>query len=193
MPPFDPELALLLSDALKRAASTSRRIRASRRSKSRGDALTVTFTDGSKAQTGAVVLALGGRARNGARQSCGPQKSQKTAALPSMSGCAPQTPIIFAAGDAVRRPRRETEGDAGAACRPCQSPREERRSKPFGRQRDERKEGARRERRARLRDDRRVRRAKRKTAQTRRHRIPQDLYLPASRTRAITRAAHRSP
>ena len=59
MPPFDPELALLLFNALEKGGVNVKTNTGVKAIEKQGNALTVTFTDGSEAQTGAVVLALG--------------------------------------------------------------------------------------------------------------------------------------
>ena len=100
MPPFDPELALLLQDALEKGGVTVRTNTGVKTIEKQGNALTVTFTDGSKAQTGAVVLALG-VAPETALAKAADLKIAKNGGIAVDDRMCTSDPDIFAAGDAV--------------------------------------------------------------------------------------------
>ena len=100
MPPFDPELALLLQDALEKGGVTVRTNTGVKTIEKQGNALTVTFTDGSKAQTGAVVLALG-VAPETTLAKAADLKIAKNGGIAVDDRMCTSDPDIFAAGDAV--------------------------------------------------------------------------------------------
>ena len=100
MPPFDPELALLLQDALEKGGVTVRTNTGVKTIEKQGNALTVTFTDGSKAQTGAVVLALGVAPETALAKAAG-LKIAKNGGIAVDDRMCTSDPDIFAAGDAV--------------------------------------------------------------------------------------------
>ncbi len=100
MPPFDPELALLLQDALEKGGVTVRTNTGVKTIEKQGNALTVTFTDGSKAQTGAVVLALGVAPETALAKAAG-LKIAKNGGIAVDDQMCTSDPDIFAAGDAV--------------------------------------------------------------------------------------------
>ena len=100
MPPFDPELALLLQDALEKGGVTVRTNTGVKTIEKQGNALTVTFTDGSKAQTGAVVLALGVAPETALAKAAG-LKIAKNGGIAVDEQMCTSDPDIFAAGDAV--------------------------------------------------------------------------------------------
>lgn len=100
MPPFDPELALLLQDALEKGGITVRTNTGVKTIEKQGNALIVTFTDGSKAQTGAVVLALGVAPETALAKAAG-LKIAKNGGIAVDDRMCTSDPDIFAAGDAV--------------------------------------------------------------------------------------------
>ena len=100
MPPFDPELALLLQDALERGGVTVRTNTGVKTIEKQGNALTVTFTDGSEAQTGAVVLALGVAPETALAKAAGLKIAENGGIAVDDRMCT-SDPDIFAAGDAV--------------------------------------------------------------------------------------------
>ena len=100
MPPFDPELALLLQDALEKGGVTVRTNTGVKTIEKQGNALTVTFTDGSKAQTGAVVLALGVAPETTLAKAAGLKIAENDGIAVDDRMCT-SDPDIFAAGDAV--------------------------------------------------------------------------------------------
>ena len=100
MPPFDPELALLLQDALEKGGVTVRTNTGVKTIEKQGNALTVTFTDGSKAQTGAVVLALGVAPETTLAKAAGLKIAENGGIAVDDRMCT-SDPDIFAAGDAV--------------------------------------------------------------------------------------------
>ena len=100
MPPFDPELALLLSDALKKGGVNVKTNTGVKAIEKQGNALTVTFTDGSKAQTGAVVLALGVAPETALAKAAGLKIAENGGIAVDDRMCT-SDPDIFAAGDAV--------------------------------------------------------------------------------------------
>ena len=100
MPPFDPELALLLQDALEKGGVTVRTNTGVKTIEKQENALTVTFTDGSKAQTGAVVLALGVAPETALAKAAG-LKIAKNGGIAVDDQMCTSDPDIFAAGDAV--------------------------------------------------------------------------------------------
>lgn len=100
MPPFDPELALLLQDALEKGGVTVRTNTGVKTIEKQGNALIVTFTDGSKAQTGAVVLALGVAPETALAKAAG-LKIAKNGGIAVDDQMCTSDPDIFAAGDAV--------------------------------------------------------------------------------------------
>lgn len=100
MPPFDPELALLLQDALEKGGVTVRTNTGVKTIEKQENALTVTFTDGSKAQTGAVVLALG-VAPETTLAKAADLKIAKNGGIAVDDRMCTSDPDIFAAGDAV--------------------------------------------------------------------------------------------
>ena len=100
MPPFDPELALLLQDALEKGGVTVRTNTGVKTIEKQGNALTVTFTDGSKAQTGAVVLALGVAPETALAKAAGLKIAENGGIAVDDRMCT-SDPDIFAAGDAV--------------------------------------------------------------------------------------------
>ena len=100
MPPFDPELALLLQDALEKGGVTVRTNTGVKTIEKQENALTVTFTDGSKAQTGAVVLALGVAPETALAKAAG-LKIAKNGGIAVDDRMCTSDPDIFAAGDAV--------------------------------------------------------------------------------------------
>ena len=100
MPPFDPELALLLQDALEKGGVTVRTNTGVKTIEKQGNALTVTFTDGSKAQTGAVVLALGVAPETALAKIAGLKIAENGGIAVDDRMCT-SDPDIFAAGDAV--------------------------------------------------------------------------------------------
>lgn len=100
MPPFDPELALLLQDALEKGGVTVRTNTGVKTIEKQENALTVTFTDGSKAQTGAVVLALG-VAPETTLAKAADLKIAKNGGIAVDDQMCTSDPDIFAAGDAV--------------------------------------------------------------------------------------------
>ena len=100
MPPFDPELALLLQDALEKGGVTVRANTGVKTIEKQGNALTVTFTDGSKAQTGAVVLALGVAPETTLAKAAGLKIAENGGIAVDDRMCT-SDPDIFAAGDAV--------------------------------------------------------------------------------------------
>ena len=100
MPPFDPELALLLSDALEKGGVNVRTNTGVKAIEKQGDALTVTFTDGSEAQTGAVVLALGVAPETALAKDAGLKIAENGGIAVDERMCTTD-PDIFAAGDAV--------------------------------------------------------------------------------------------
>lgn len=100
MPPFDPELALLLQDALEKGGVTVRTNTGVKTIEKQKNALTVTFTDGSKAQTGAVVLALGVAPETALAKAAG-LKIAKNGGIAVDDRMCTSDPDIFAAGDAV--------------------------------------------------------------------------------------------
>ena len=100
MPPFDPELALLLQDALEKGGVTVRTNTGVKTIEKQGNALTVTFTDGSKAQTGAVVLALGVAPETALAKTAG-LKIAENGGIAADDRMCTSDPDIFAAGDAV--------------------------------------------------------------------------------------------
>ena len=100
MPPFDPELALLLQDALEKGGVTVWTNTGVKTIEKQGNALTVTFTDGSKAQTGAVVLALGVAPETALAKAAGLKIAENGGIAVDDRMCT-SDPDIFAAGDAV--------------------------------------------------------------------------------------------
>ena len=100
MPPFDPELALLLQDALEKGGVTVRTNTGVKTIEKQENALTVTFTDGSKAQTGAVVLALGVAPETALAKAAG-LKIAKNGGIAVDDRMCTSDPDIFAAGDTV--------------------------------------------------------------------------------------------
>lgn len=100
MPPFDPELALLLQDALEKGGVTVRTDTGVKTIEKQGNALIVTFTDGSKAQTGAVVLALGVAPETALAKAAGLKIAENGGIAVDDRMCT-SDPDIFAAGDAV--------------------------------------------------------------------------------------------
>ena len=100
MPPFDPELALLLQDALEKGGVTVRTNTGVKTIEKQGNALTVTFTDGSKAQTGAVVLALGVTPETALAKAADLKIAENGGIAVDDRMCT-SDPDIFAAGDAV--------------------------------------------------------------------------------------------
>lgn len=100
MPPFDPELALLLQDALEKGGVTVRTNTGVKTIEKQKNALTVTFTDGSKAQTGAVVLALGVAPETALAKAAGLKIAENCGIAVDDRMCT-SDPDIFAAGDAV--------------------------------------------------------------------------------------------
>ena len=100
MPPFDPELALLLQDALEKGGVTVRTNTGVKTIEKQENALTVTFTDGSKAQTGAVVLALGVAPETALAKAAGLKIAENGGIAVDDRMCT-SDPDIFAAGDAV--------------------------------------------------------------------------------------------
>ena len=100
MPPFDPELALLLQDALEKGGVTVRTNTGVKTIEKQGNALTVTFMDGSKAQTGAVVLALGVAPETTLAKAAGLKIAENGGIAVDDRMCT-SDPDIFAAGDAV--------------------------------------------------------------------------------------------
>ena len=100
MPPFDPELALLLQDALEKGGVTVRTNTGVKTIEKQENALIVTFTDGSKAQTGAVVLALGVAPETTLAKAAGLKIAENGGIAVDDRMCT-SDPDIFAAGDAV--------------------------------------------------------------------------------------------
>lgn len=100
MPPFDPELALLLQDALEKGGVTVRTNTGVKTIEKQKNALTVTFTDGSKAQTGAVVLALGVAPETALAKAAGLKIAENGGVAVDDRMCT-SDPDIFAAGDAI--------------------------------------------------------------------------------------------
>ena len=100
MPPFDPELALLLQDALEKGGVTVRTNTGVKTIEKQENALIVTFTDGSKAQTGAVVLALGVAPETALAKAAGLKIAENGGIAVDDRMCT-SDPDIFAAGDAV--------------------------------------------------------------------------------------------
>ena len=100
MPPFDPELALLLQDALEKGGVTVRTNTGVKTIEKQENALTVTFTDGSKAQTGAVVLALGVAPETALAKAAGLKIAENGGIAVDDRMCT-SDPDIFAAGDTV--------------------------------------------------------------------------------------------
>ena len=100
MPPFDPELALLLQDALEKGGVTVRTNTGVKTIEKQGNALTVTFTDGSVAQTGAVVLALGVAPETTLAKAAGLKIAENGGIAVDDRMCT-SDPDIFAAGDAI--------------------------------------------------------------------------------------------
>ena len=100
MPPFDPELALLLQDALEKGGVTVRTNTGVKTIEKQENALIVTFTDGSVAQTGAVVLALGVAPETALAKAAG-LKIAKNGGIAVDDRMCTSDPDIFAAGDAV--------------------------------------------------------------------------------------------
>lgn len=100
MPPFDPELALLLQDALEKGGVTVRTNTGVKTIEKQGNALIVTFTDGSVAQTGAVVLALGVAPETELAKAAGLKIAENGGIAVDDRMCT-SDPDIFAAGDAV--------------------------------------------------------------------------------------------
>ena len=100
MPPFDPELALLLFNALEKGGVNVKTNTGVKAIEKQGNALTVTFTDGSKAQTGAVVLALGVAPETALAKAAGLKLAENGGIAVDERMCT-SDPDIFAAGDAV--------------------------------------------------------------------------------------------
>ena len=100
MPPFDPELALLLQDALEKGGVTVRTNTGVKTIEKQENALIVTFTDGSVAQTGAVVLALGVAPETALAKAAGLKIAENGGIAVDDRMCT-SDPDIFAAGDAV--------------------------------------------------------------------------------------------
>ena len=100
MPPFDPELALLLQDALEKGGVTVRTNTGVKTIEKQENALIVTFTDGSVAQTGAVVLALGVAPETTLAKAAGLKIAENGGIAVDDRMCT-SDPDIFAAGDAV--------------------------------------------------------------------------------------------
>ena len=100
MPPFDPELALLLQDALEKGGVTVRTNTGVKTIEKQENALIVTFTDGSKAQTGAVVLALGVAPETALAKAAGLKIAENGGIAVDDRMCT-SDPDIFAAGDTV--------------------------------------------------------------------------------------------
>ena len=100
MPPFDPELALLLQDALEKGGVTVRTNTGVKAIEKQENALIVTFTDGSVAQTGAVVLALGVAPETALAKAAGLKIAENGGIAVDDRMCT-SDPDIFAAGDAV--------------------------------------------------------------------------------------------
>ena len=100
MPPFDPEMALLLADALVKGGVCVKTNTGVKAVEKAGEGLKVTFTDGSEAQTGAVVLALGVAPETALAKSCGLQIAANGGIAVDERGCTSDADI-FAAGDAV--------------------------------------------------------------------------------------------
>ena len=100
MPPFDPELALLLQDALEKGGVTVRTNTGVKTIEKQENALIVTFTDGSKAQTGAVVLALGVAPETTLAKAAGLKIAENGGIAVDDRMCT-SDPDIFAAGDTV--------------------------------------------------------------------------------------------
>lgn len=100
MPPFDPELALLLQDALEKGGVTVRTNTGVKTIEKQENALIVTFTDGFKAQTGAVVLALGVAPETALAKAAGLKIAENGGVAVDDRMCT-SDPDIFAAGDTV--------------------------------------------------------------------------------------------
>ena len=100
MPPFDPELALLLQDALEKGGVTVLTNTGVKTIEKQENALIVTFTDGSVAQTGAVVLALGVAPETTLAKAAGLKIAENGGIAVDDRMCT-SDPDIFAAGDAV--------------------------------------------------------------------------------------------
>ena len=100
MPPFDPELALLLQDALEKGGVTVRTNTGVKTIEKQENALIVTFTDGFKAQTGAVVLALGVAPETALAKAAGLKIAENGGIAVDDRMCT-SDPDIFAAGDTV--------------------------------------------------------------------------------------------
>ena len=100
MPPFDPELALLLQDALEKGGVTVRTNTGVKTIEKQENALIVTFTDGFKAQTGAVVLALGVAPETALAKAAGLKIAENGGVAVDDRMCT-SDPDIFAAGDAI--------------------------------------------------------------------------------------------
>ena len=100
MPPFDPELALLLFNALEKGGVNVKTNTGVKAIEKQGNALTVTFTDGSEAQTGAVVLALGVAPETTLAKAAGLKIAENGGIAVDERMCT-SDPDIFAAGDAV--------------------------------------------------------------------------------------------
>ena len=100
MPPFDPELALLLFNALEKGGVNVKTNTGVKAIEKQGNALTVTFTDGSEAQTGAVVLALGVAPETTLAKAAGLKIADNGGIAVDDRMCT-SDPDIFAAGDAV--------------------------------------------------------------------------------------------
>ncbi|HIZ73175.1 MAG TPA: FAD-dependent oxidoreductase [Candidatus Gallimonas intestinavium] len=100
MPPFDPEHALLLQDALEKGGVTVRTNTGVKTIEKQENALIVTFTDGFKAQTGAVVLALGVAPETALAKAAGLKIAENGGVAVDDRMCT-SDPDIFAAGDAI--------------------------------------------------------------------------------------------
>ncbi len=100
MPPFDPEMALLLKDALEKGGVTVRTNTGVKAVEKTEGELSVTLTDGSAVKTGAVVLALGVAPENALAKAAGLKIAENGGIWVDENMCT-SDPDIYAAGDAV--------------------------------------------------------------------------------------------
>ena len=100
MPPFDPEMALLIKDALEAGGVTVRTNTGVKAVEKTEGGISVTLTDGSAVQTGAVVLALGVAPETALAKAAG-LKIAENGGIWMDENMRTSDPDIYAAGDAV--------------------------------------------------------------------------------------------
>ena len=100
MPPFDPEMALLIKDALEAGGVTVRTNTGVKAVEKTEGGISVSLTDGSAVQTGAVVLALGVAPETALAKAAG-LKIAENGGIWVDENMRTSDPDIYAAGDAV--------------------------------------------------------------------------------------------